>query len=107
MYDKNDVIYSDGIGVCKVTDIVNLAVNKKPPMQYYLLSSVFNKKKTSYIPVNGHQVMLRRLITVDEANAKATLENITENEKNKICTWTYLTESFVNNTVERHLKEVE
>ncbi|MBQ8803150.1 MAG: hypothetical protein IJZ53_05925 [Tyzzerella sp.] len=84
MYDKNDVIYSDGIGVCKVADIVNLTVNKKPPMQYYLLSSVFNKKRTSYIPVNGHQVMLRRLITADEANEKAFMENITENEKNEI-----------------------
>ena len=51
---------------------------------YYLLSSVFNKKRTSYIPVNGHQVMLRRLITADEANEKAFMENITENEKNEI-----------------------
>lgn len=84
MYDKNDVIYSDGIGVCKVADIVNLTVNKKKPMQYYLLSSVFDKKKTSYIPVNGHQVLLRRLITVEEANEKAFMENITENEKNEI-----------------------
>ena len=28
MFNKNDVIYSNGIGVCKVTDIVNLSVNK-------------------------------------------------------------------------------
>lgn len=84
MYDKNDVIYSEGIGVCKVSDIVNLTVNKRPPIQYYLLSSVFDKKKTSYIPVSGHQVMLRRLITLEEANIKATMENITENEKNEI-----------------------
>lgn len=53
-------------------------------MQYYLLSSVFDKKKTSYIPVNGHQVLLRRLITVEEANEKAFMKNITENEKNEI-----------------------
>lgn len=36
-------------------------------MQYYLLSSVFDKSKTSYIPVNGHQVVLRELILAKEA----------------------------------------
>lgn len=49
MYGKNEVIYSEGIGVCRVSDIVNLSVNKKPPMQYYLLSSVFDKSKTCLV----------------------------------------------------------
>lgn len=84
MYGKNEVIYSDGIGVCKVSDIVNLSVNKKPPVQYYLLSSVFDKNKTSYIPVNGHQVVLRQLISVDEAENKVRLDSITELEKKEI-----------------------
>ena len=84
MYGKNEVIYSDGIGVCKVSDIVNLSVNKKPPVQYYLLSSVFDKNKTSYIPVNGHQVVLRQLISVDEAENKVKLDSITELEKEEI-----------------------
>lgn len=84
MYGKNEVIYSDGIGVCKVSDIVNLSVNKKPQVQYYLLSSVFDKNKTSYIPVNGHQVVLRQLISVDEAENKVRLDSITELEKKEI-----------------------
>ncbi|MBD5396028.1 MAG: CarD-like/TRCF domain protein [Lachnospiraceae bacterium] len=84
MFNKNEVIYSDGIGVCKVSDIVNLQVNKRPPMQYYLLSSVFDKKKTSYIPVSGHQVVLRHLITVDAAKEKVTQESISEFEKSEI-----------------------
>ena len=84
MFGKNEVIYSDGIGVCRVSDVVNLSVNKKPPVQYYLLSSVFNKSKTSYIPVNGHQVVLRQLITAEEAKNKAKLEKLTELEKNEI-----------------------
>ena len=33
---KNEVIYSEGTGVCRVSDIVNLSVNKKPPMIYIL-----------------------------------------------------------------------
>lgn len=45
MFNKNDVIYSDGIGVCKVSDIVNLSVNKQPAVQYYLLVSVLDNKK--------------------------------------------------------------
>lgn len=84
MYGKNQVIYSEGIGVCRVSDIVNLSVNKKPPMQYYLLSSVFDKSKTSYIPVKGHQVVLRELILSKEASDKAKMENLTELEKREI-----------------------
>ena len=68
----------------RVSDIVNLSVNKKPPVQYYLLSSVFDKSKTSYIPVNGHQVVLRKLITAEEAENKANLEKLTELEKDEI-----------------------
>ena len=84
MFNKNDVIYSDGIGVCKVTDIVNLSVNKQPPMQYYLLSSVIDSKKSSYIPVHGHQVELRNLISVDEAKEKAKQQRLSLNKKNEI-----------------------
>lgn len=84
MYNKNEVIYSEGIGVCRVTDIVNLSVNKKPPVQYYLLSSVFDKNKTSYIPVNGHRVLLRQLIALEEAKAKDKQENIPVLEKKEI-----------------------
>lgn len=84
MYGKNEIIYSDGIGVCKVADIVNLSVNKKPPVQYYLLSSVFDKSKTSYIPVNGHQVVLRQLITTEQAQNKANQDSLTELENKEI-----------------------
>ena len=84
MYGKNEVIYSEGIGVCRVSDIVNLSVNKKLPVQYYLLSSMFDKSKTSYIPVSGHQVVLRGLISAEEAKDKAKLENLTELEKKEI-----------------------
>lgn len=35
-HGKNEVIYSEGIGVCRVSDIVNLSVNKKSPMIYIL-----------------------------------------------------------------------
>ena len=84
MFGKNDIIYSEGIGVCRVAEIVNLSVNKQLPVQYYSLVSVFNRKKTSYIPVREHQVVLRHLITTEEANAKSSMDNLSENEKNEI-----------------------
>jgi len=84
MYQKNEIIFSEGIGVCKVTDIVNLSVNKMLPVQYYLLSSVFDRSKTSYIPVTGHQVVLRQLLTVEEAEARSKADELSELEKKEI-----------------------
>lgn len=84
MYNKNEVIFSNEIGVCRVADIVYLSVNKKLPVQYYLLTSVFDKRKTSYIPVNGHQVILRQLISKEEAENKVALDVITELERKEI-----------------------
>ena len=37
---KNEVIYSEGTGVCRVSDIVNLSVNKKPPMIYFTIEDL-------------------------------------------------------------------
>lgn len=84
MFNKHDIIFSDGIGVCKVTDIVNLSVNKKTPIQYYLLTSVFDKNKTSYIPVGEHQVILRKLLTKEEAIGKKKCEKIPLHEQKEI-----------------------
>ena len=39
-HGKNEVIYSEGIGVCRVSDIVNLSVNKKPPMIYFTIEDL-------------------------------------------------------------------
>lgn len=84
MFNKNDVIFSDGIGVCKVSDIMNLSVNKGEPLKYYLLSSVFDKNKTAYIPVYDHKVLLRNLISVEEAKQRTNNENMTVLEKKEL-----------------------
>lgn len=84
MFQKNDCIYSDGIGVCKVADIVNLSSDKKIHVQYYLLRSVYDKDKVSYIPVNEHQVILRELISVEEAKEKMKVEKLPDNERKEI-----------------------
>lgn len=76
MFRKKDVIFSSGIGVCTVADIVNLSVNKSLPVQYYQLVSVYDRKKVSFIPVEEHQVQLRPLITIEEAKKKKKIKEL-------------------------------
>ena len=67
MFQKKDYIYSETMGVCKVSDITNLAPKKGAAVSYYVLRSVYQKDKTAYIPVENHTVELRKLITAEEA----------------------------------------
>lgn len=67
MFQKKEVIYSETIGVCIVDDIVKLSDNRKDTYNYYLLRSVYDKTRKSYIPVENHTVQLRSLITLKDA----------------------------------------
>lgn len=78
MFQKKDVIYSDTIGVCIVQDITKLTEARGQQILYYVLRSVYQKTKVSYIPVEGHQVNLRELISEEEATKK--LEELKETD---------------------------
>lgn len=67
MFQKKDYIFNENIGVCYVADIVKLYVDKNKPVFYYVLRSVKNNEKVSYIPVEHHEVKLRELIEPDMA----------------------------------------
>lgn len=84
MFRKKDVIFSSGIGVCTVADIVNLSVNKSLPVQYYQLVSVYDRNKVSYIPVEEHQVELRTLITAEEAEKKKKIKELPSKELQEV-----------------------
>lgn len=84
MFRKKEIIYSSGIGVCTVADIVNLSVNKRLPVQYYQLVSVYDQKKISYIPVEEHQVELRHLITKEEATQKKMVKELPQKELQEV-----------------------
>lgn len=84
MFRKKDIIFSSGIGVCMVADIVNLSVNKSLPVQYYQLVSVYDQKKVSYIPVKEHQVELRNLITKGEATQKQKIKELSLKELQEV-----------------------
>ena len=81
MFQKKECIFSDSIGPCVVEDIVKLAAQKNAvPVTYYVLRSVTDKKKVSYIPVENHKALLRPLISLEEA--QAVLLAVYEKEKN-------------------------
>lgn len=67
MFEKKEIIFSENIGVCQVTEITKLAAKNGEQVMYYGLRSVFDHKKVSYIPVEHHQVQLRPLISYEEA----------------------------------------
>lgn len=69
MFEKKSIIFSDSLGVCVVADVPKISANKVDFYNYYLLQSVFDKTKVSYIPVDKHEVLLRELISPEEAIA--------------------------------------
>ena len=81
MFQKKQKIYSETQGVCIVDNIVQLPAGKGETLPYYVLKSVFDAAKVSYIPVNNHQVNLRELFTEEEARE---LLNKPELEKNEL-----------------------
>ncbi len=86
MFNKKEIIFSEKIGVCVVADITKLTAGKGVTYEYYVLKSVFDKEKTAYIPVENHQVQLRKLITPEEAGAikKSSYENEQELIKQEV-----------------------
>ncbi len=81
MFQKKQYIYSETQGVCQVENIVQLRSQKGTEMSYYVLRPVFEAGKVSYIPVKGHQVELRELFTVEEAEILAKSEQVKKDYK--------------------------
>ena len=80
MFQKKQKIYSESQGVCVVDNIVQLPAGKGETLPYYVLKSVFDATKVSYIPVNNHQVVLRELFTREEAEELSKLPDLEKNE---------------------------
>ena len=82
MFQKKQKIYSETQGVCIVENIVQLPAGKGETLPYYVLKSVADEK-TSYIPVNNHQVSLRELFTEEEARELLKSPEFEKNEQLK------------------------
>lgn len=83
MFQKKQIIYSETQGVCVVDNIVQLPAGKGETLSYYVLKSVFDTSKVSYIPVKNHQVVLRELFTEDEARELLKNPELEKNENLK------------------------
>lgn len=65
-FKKSEIIFSNSLGVCRVAEVSTLNT-KKGSYLYYKLESVFTSDKFCYLPVVGHQMKLREIITVEKA----------------------------------------
>ena len=83
MFQKKQKIYSETQGVCIVDNIVQLPAGKGETLPYYVLKSVFDTAKVSYIPVNNHQVVLREIFTEEEARELQKNPELMKNESLK------------------------
>ena len=82
MFEKKQIIYSETQGVCRVDNIVSLSAAKgEKGIPYYVLRSVFDTSKVSYIPVEHHLVKLRELFTPEEAQALQGSEELSKNDR--------------------------
>lgn len=69
-FQKKQVIFASGIGVCRVDNIVSLKERSGQTRDYYVLRSVYDQGRTAYIPVEGHRAQLRDLISEKEARKR-------------------------------------
>ena len=86
LFEKKEIIFSETLGVCQVAELPKLSAKNGEQVLYYGLRSVYDKSKVSYIPVEHHQVLLRPLISYEEAKklSEAMPEKITEQQKQEI-----------------------
>ena len=62
---------------------MQLPAGKGETVPYYVLKSVFDGTKVSYIPVRNHQVLLRELFTREEALKMLKDPELEKDEKRK------------------------
>ena len=82
IFEKKDIIYNDNLGVCRVDEVTKLSAGKSEPILFYVLRSIFNKDKKAYVPVYNHNVVLRKLISLDEAENLSKDENFKKMSEN-------------------------
>lgn len=83
MFQRKQIIYSETQGVCMVDNIVQLPAGRGETLPYYVLKSVFDLTKVSYIPVHNHQVALREIFSEEEARELEESPDLEKNEKLK------------------------
>ena len=75
MYKVNDYVFYGTVGVCKIDGITELDFGEKGKL-YYVIKPVNEKRGTIYALVDSNKVMIRNIISREEA--KKLLDNFGE-----------------------------
>ena len=68
MFEKDQLIMCGGHGVCRVVSITDNPVDRRDKVRkYYVLEPLFEKASTIYTPVDNDKVMMRMVMTKEEA----------------------------------------
>lgn len=68
MFEKGQLIMCGGHGVCRVVSITDNPVDRRDKVRkYYVLEPLFEKASTIYTPVDNDKVIMRRVMTKEEA----------------------------------------
>ena len=68
MFKKDQLIMCGGHGVCRVVNITGNPIDKLDKVRkYYVLEPVFEKGSTVYTPVDNDKVIMRRIMSKEEA----------------------------------------
>lgn len=77
MFKKGELIMCGGHGVCRVVNITGNPVDRFDKIRkYYVLEPVFEKASTIYTPVDNDKVVMRKILTKEEA--EELIERISE-----------------------------
>ncbi len=69
MFHVNDYIVYGGTGVCKIKDICKKRFAGIAEREYYIISPVYEDSSTIYVPTDNLNVIMRRILSVDEVYA--------------------------------------
>ena len=68
MFKKDQLIMCGGHGVCRVVNITGNPIDKLDKVRkYYVLEPVFEKGSTVYTPVDNDKVIMRKIMSREEA----------------------------------------
>lgn len=89
IFEKKQYIVSSTFGVCRVEKITKLVAGKEQQLEYYVLQSLAEPNKRSYVPVENRETVLRVPMEAEEAKALWTdlMEGTLEVEENAVYTY--------------------
>lgn len=67
MFNVDDVVVYETMGVCRIKDIRTEQFPSMEPVQYYILELVYGPKTTIYAPVDNKKLNIRHIMTRKQA----------------------------------------